>query len=611
MKPYSYRFALTWLGGALILLVLTLATPVKTALADISLRAAATGGNPYSNLSSLTIPVPAGVQPGDVLIAQIATRLYPDVPLAAPAGWTLVRRDQSLGQQQVANAIYYRVVPGGGETASIYSWSFPPGPHNAVGGIAAYSGVNPVDPIDASSGQGDSDAGASTIEAPSLEVPAGHYGDLLLCVYTVANGSPIELPPGLQQRWGLHPPSFGIYEAMGEVQLTSATATPNEIALATTPRPNVGQQIALRAIAVSAWPMTAHDVQRTGQSPVDTSADSGNLKWRLALDGGAFLPAALAADGTIYLGRQLDGLYAFAPNGSKKWQFDGLCFVCSPEGNPEGTPDGFSAPPMVGPDGTIYVGSLGGTLYALSPGGLEKWGFHNFDGGSVLSSALGADGTVYVGATFLYALNPNGTQKWEFTGDNGLNSLAVGTDGTIYAGSSNSYLLAIAPNGTEKWRFATDNAVEASPAIGGDGTIYVGSFGGILYAIARDGIEKWRFTTGGLLASSPAIGADSTIYFGSYDKHLYALNPDGTEKWGFSTDGPIRSSPAIGADGTVYVGSYGKRNLVSDATFYAITTGGAAKWQFTTDGGIGSSAAIGSDATIYISTENSRTYAIH
>ena len=230
-----------------------------------------------------------------------------------------------------------------------------------------------------------------------------------------------------------------------------------------------------------------------------------------------------------------------------------------PEGNPEGTPDGFSAPPMVGPDGTIYVGSLRMFPYALSPGGLEKWGFHNFDGGSVLSSALGADGTVYVGATFLYALNPNGTQKWEFTGDNGLNSLAVGTDGTIYAGSSNSYLLAIAPNGTEKWRFATDNAVEASPAIGGNETVYVGSFGSCTQSpvmASRNGASQrvayWRHHR----------RSEQIRFFGSYDKHLYALNPDGTEKWGFSTDSPIRSSPAIGADGTVYVGSYGKRNLV-------------------------------------------------
>jgi outer membrane protein assembly factor BamB len=56
--------------------------------------------------------------------------------------------------------------------------------------------------------------------------------------------------------------------------------------------------------------------------------------------------------------------------------------------------------PAIGADGTVYVGSYGGKLYAISPPangttGVLKWSFTA--GNDVSSSpAIGADGTVYV-----------------------------------------------------------------------------------------------------------------------------------------------------------------------------------------------------------------------
>ena len=57
----------------------------------------------------------------------------------------------------------------------------------------------------------------------------------------------------------------------------------------------------------------------------------------------------------------------------------------------------------IGADGTIYVGSWDGKLYAISPYGTLKWSYTT--GGSVRSApALGADGTVYVGSEDKQAL---------------------------------------------------------------------------------------------------------------------------------------------------------------------------------------------------------------
>ena len=76
-----------------------------------------------------------------------------------------------------------------------------------------------------------------------------------------------------------------------------------------------------------------------------------------------------------------------------------------------------SSSPAVGADGTIYVGSDDGNLYAVNPDGSQKWKwFETSFPYSVRSSpAVGADGTIYVGSdVVLYAVNLDGSQKWKF-----------------------------------------------------------------------------------------------------------------------------------------------------------------------------------------------------
>ena len=178
----------------------------------------------------------------------------------------------------------------------------------------------------------------------------------------------------------------------------------------------------------------------------------------------------------------------------------------------------------------IHCASLG---FAQSQWRTEKkWAFKT--GGSVYSSpVIGSDGTIYVGSwdNNLYAINPDGSKKWAFkTSGYVVSSPTIGSDGTIYVGSGDENLYAINPDGSKKWAFKTDDDVESSPAIGSDGTIYVGSNDTNLYAINPDGSKKWAFKTGsttthgGAVASSPAIGSDGTIYVGSGDTNLYAIN---------------------------------------------------------------------------------------
>jgi len=101
---------------------------------------------------------------------------------------------------------------------------------------------------------------------------------------------------------------------------------------------------AFEANSAAPWPMFHHDLQHTGLSPVDTSANPGTQKWAFATGSGVFSSPAIGADGTIYVGSYDFNLYAINPDGTQKWAF--------PTG---GMP--VASSPAIGADGTIYVGS--------------------------------------------------------------------------------------------------------------------------------------------------------------------------------------------------------------------------------------------------------------
>jgi outer membrane protein assembly factor BamB len=353
------------------------------------------------------------------------------------------------------------------------------------------------------------------------------------------------------------------------------------------------KSIITRSLANSPWPMFRHDLNHTGLSPYNTSANAGKLVWNFTTNNYAIVSSspAIDSDETIYIGSSDGNLYAIYPNGTKKWNFTTGASVM------------FSSP-AISSDGTIYVGAYDGNLYAIYPNGTKKW---NFPIGSFIQSspAIGSNGTIYIGShdANLYAIYPNGTEKWNFTTGNQIySSPAIGSDGTIYIGSKDNNLYAIYPNGTKKWSYIT--GWSSSPAIGDDDMIYVGSTDNNLYAIYPNGSKKWNFLTKGAIWSSPAISSDGTIYIGSGDGNLYAIYPNSTKKWNFTTGAPVMfSSPAISSDGTIYVGS-------TDNNLYAIYLNGSKKWNFVTGGLIQSSPAIGSDGTIYVGSYDDRLYAI-
>jgi len=145
-------------------------------------------------------------------------------------------------------------------------------------------------------------------------------------------------------------------------------------------------------------------------------------------------------------------------------------------------------------------------------------------GHAILSSpVIGADGTIYVGSDdhFVYAIDSDGTLKWKFeTGMYVQSTCAIGEDNTIYVGSLDGYVYALdGLNGDLKWRTGLNGLIYSSPVISNDGTIFIGSYDKHLYALdEHDGSVKWKYLVGSPILSgnpvysSPALSNDGSLF---------------------------------------------------------------------------------------------------
>jgi len=210
------------------------ATTPNAPPAAIAFRSAATA----TTRSGITVTVarPAGTQIGDVLVASVDVTGTPVI--TAPAGWTLVRRDEAA--TTLSQTAYVHVV--GSSEPSSYVWTFSAA-QVASAVVLAYSGVDNAAPVGASSGQ--ANASTTSITAPSVDVPSA--GSRLVSLAGIRVNATVTPPAGMTERAEVAGGSGGtknVSEASDAA--VDVGSTGSRTSVASRAGVNIGQLVVLR-----------------------------------------------------------------------------------------------------------------------------------------------------------------------------------------------------------------------------------------------------------------------------------------------------------------------------------------------------------------------------
>ena len=345
---------------------------------------------------------------------------------------------------------------------------------------------------------------------------------------------------------------------------------------------------------------------------------------------------SISNDGILYIGSNDGYVYAlYSSTGLVKWKIR-----VANSANPAGlltSPNSMYTTPVIAVDGTIYIGSNEGYLYALNPAdGYIKWSYY---AGYPLQSSpiIDASGSIYFGAgTRVYAIGDSGFSaysKWLApfqTGANVNSSPALGTNGYVYFGSDDGYVYAVSSfTGLEKWRRSTNTTlpdlvhpIYMSATIDGSNNVIIGNgsyMDGMLYYL--DGLTStilWQNSYDPIIGpfyNTPAVRGD-VIYLSTI-AYVYAINRlTGAQIWKYFNLNFYYTSPIIDVNGKIYFASILAQNtpangwMKNDGILHCLNADGTINWEIKVDAGRLAPPVLSNDMTIYISSTANKIYTI-
>jgi len=182
-------------------------------------------------VTTVTINLPAGVEAGDILLAQVVVWDATGSDLVtAPSGWAIIRLDAVSNANKITSWLYYKVA-GADEPAS-YGWTI--SSQWAAGVMGAWRGASTVSPIDKNSGATAAGASPLTDAAPSLTPTYNNELQVYFYGSQSATGPTITLPAAITKRLDIISSKEGFTLGFGDLAAPSAgTASPTYTATAT------------------------------------------------------------------------------------------------------------------------------------------------------------------------------------------------------------------------------------------------------------------------------------------------------------------------------------------------------------------------------------------
>jgi outer membrane protein assembly factor BamB len=380
-------------------------------------------------------------------------------------------------------------------------------------------------------------------------------------------------------------------------------------------------------------PMYMLNPQHTGISPYVGPSTLPVTLWNTDfVSGNLFVSPSIsiASNGTLYLGSNDGYVYALSPtnpaNNHVIWKKRVINVAQYPDTSQLYTT------PVISSDGTIYIGSNEGYLYALNPDSTIKWSY--YAGHPLQSSPIidNSNNTIYFGAGYsVYAIGDaeyRGYPKWLSpfnTNGRVYSSPAIGYTGKLYFGSDDGYVYAVDKfTGLYEWSFNASTTlpvgvhpIYTSPTVDLSNNVIIGNgsyMNGVLYCFDGDtGNELWNKGYDpdiGPFYNAVAVYGD-TIYLSTI-AYVYAINRvTGDEKYKFSRSNYYYTSPIIDNNGKLFFASLNA--YTNNGILHSLTDNGAQfiqNWSYNVSPGRLSPPVIGSDGTIYISSTANKIYAI-
>jgi outer membrane protein assembly factor BamB len=280
-------------------------------------------------------------------------------------------------------------------------------------------------------------------------------------------------------------------------------------------------------------------------------------------------------------------------------------------------------PPVIGPDGTVYLRSWG-ILSAIDASGKEKWN------ASLVVSDPVADrsGNVYflerpqdrITDVYLCCMSPDGEARWSMLCDRYAPSMKLrpaSVGGVLVYDELNGILYHVDESGSQDWDHNMAYLGQYGLVVDEKSQLYLFYLWGTVHVLSEEGMMMGKFnpavTVGANLSYTPAV-YNGTVYVmgdsGRDQATLYALDQYGSLKWKVQLNSSAPPSIYPGKD-IVCIDTVSSSGGQPSPVLYVIGKDGSLKYTYrSVDGSRWEQVYIGPGNMVYARTGGGKLYAL-